>query len=283
MLCSIVVKLLSNLLSRVLSYSHLFQVLVGEGQRGGVLSLLSECEILSFHILRSSPCPFQCFTCLKVTCCRFIQSLACGKQTLFSALVSPAKEMPEKMSAPHRLSSLVLLFQGHVACRNFYPNRVLIPTHSSLALQGQVRENTRKRLTISSFQQKNVLYLPTHTPWHLSHADSKCMIDAYTFLQNKNCHHTIFQFRCSKDHCVIPENIHTPPPRMVNGISKGWGGAKGQKFLRGMGGAHEKNFPQGYKRRERSYESYLSMCGLFLFVLQQKSAIDALSRKNLKM
>ena len=121
---------------------------------GGVLSLLSEYEIWSFHILRSSPCPFQCFTCLKVTCCHFIQSLACGKQTLFSALVSPAKKIAEKASAPHRLSILVLLFQGHVACRNFYPNRVLIATHSSFALQGQVGENTRKRLTISLFQLK---------------------------------------------------------------------------------------------------------------------------------
>ena len=119
MLCSIVVKLLSNLLSRVLSYSHLFQVLVGEGQRGEVLSLLSECEILSFHILRSSPCPFQCFTCLQVTCCHFIQSLACGEQTLFSALVSPVKKIAEKTSAPRRLSSRMLLFQGHVACGYF--------------------------------------------------------------------------------------------------------------------------------------------------------------------
>ena len=72
----------------------------------------------------------------------------------FSALVSPAKKIAGKTSAPRRLSSLVLLFQDLVACRNFYPNRFLIPTHSSFALKGQVGENTRKRLTISSFQLK---------------------------------------------------------------------------------------------------------------------------------
>ena len=44
----------------------------GWGGGGGVMSLLSECEIWLFHILRSSPCPFQCFTCLNVTCCNFI-------------------------------------------------------------------------------------------------------------------------------------------------------------------------------------------------------------------
>ena len=37
---------------------------------------------------------------------------------------------------------------------------------------------------------------------------------------------------------MIPENIHTPPH--PNGwsmeIPKGWGGSKGWKFLRGMGG-----------------------------------------------
>ena len=84
-----------------------------------MLSLLSECKIWSFHIFRSSLCLYQCFTCLKVTCCHFISSLACGEQTLFSALVSPAKKMAEKTSAPRRLSSVVLLFQGHVACGNF--------------------------------------------------------------------------------------------------------------------------------------------------------------------
>ena len=99
-----------------------------------VLSLLSECKVRSFHILRSSPCPCQCFTHLKVTCCHFIKSLACGEQTLFSVLVSPAKKIAGKTSASRRLSSLMLLFQGHVACGNFYPNRVLIPTHPSLAL-----------------------------------------------------------------------------------------------------------------------------------------------------
>ena len=126
-----------------------------------MLSLLSECEIWSFHILRSSPCPFQCFACLKVTCCHFISSLACREQTLFSALVLPAKKIAKKLSAPCRLSSLVLLFQGHVACRNVYPNRVLIVTLSSLALKGQVGENTRKRLTISSFQPKKCYICPS--------------------------------------------------------------------------------------------------------------------------
>ena len=42
-----------------------------EGEAGG-LSLLSECKIWSFHILRSSSCLFHYFTCLKVTCCHFI-------------------------------------------------------------------------------------------------------------------------------------------------------------------------------------------------------------------
>ena len=82
--------------------------------------------------------------------------------------------MPEKMSAPHRLSSLMLLFQGHVACRNVYPNRVLIPTHSSLALKGQVGENTRKRLTISSFQPKKMLHLPVQFQTSLSQVIAPC-------------------------------------------------------------------------------------------------------------
>ena len=91
----------------------------------------------------------------------YSDSLACRERTLFSALVSPAKEIAGKTSAPRRLSSLMLLFQGHVACRNVYPNRVLIPTLSSLALKGQVGENTRKRLTISSFQPKKCHICPS--------------------------------------------------------------------------------------------------------------------------
>ena len=46
------------------------------------------------------PCPCQCFARLKVTCCHFIQSLAYGQQTLFSALVSPAKNIVEKFLLP---------------------------------------------------------------------------------------------------------------------------------------------------------------------------------------
>ena len=61
---------------------------------------------------------------------------------------------------------------------------------------------------------------------------------------------------------VIPENIQTPPTdgqwRFLGGE-----GAKGYKFPRGTGGAHGNNFPQGCKRRDRSYEKYLSICGLF--------------------
>ena len=48
-----------------------------------------------------------------------------------------------------------------------------------------------------------------------------------------------------------------------------------------MGDAHERNFPQGCERCDRSCETYL--CGLFWFVAQQKIEIDALSRKNIKM
>ena len=48
-----------------------------------------------------------------------------------------------------------------------------------------------------------------------------------------------------------------------------------------MGDAHERNFPEDCKRWDRSYETYLR--GLFSFVAQQKSEIDALSRKNLKV
>ena len=119
------------------------------------MSLLSECEIWSFHILRSSPCPFQCFTHPVRSLVANSSSLQpVGSRHFFSALVSPAKKITKKTSAPLRLSSLVLLFQGHVACGNCYPDRVLIPTHSPLALQGQVGEITRKRLTISSFQLK---------------------------------------------------------------------------------------------------------------------------------
>ena len=64
--------------------------------------------------------------------------------------------------------------------------------------------------------------------------------------------------------CDSRKYPYTPPP------SHGWSmeipggqGAKGEKFPRGAGGDHEKNFPQGCKRRDRSHETYLSICGLF--------------------
>ena len=49
----------------------------------------------------------------------------------------------------------------------------------------------------------------------------------------------------------------SPPGGQWKFLGGGGGGAKGQKFTRGMGGAHKKNFPQGCKRRDRSYETYL--------------------------
>ena len=97
-----------------------------------------------------------------------------GSRHFFQLLFHLPKKIAEKTSVPHRLSSLVLLFQGHVACRNVYPNRVLIATLSSLALKGQVGENTRKRLTISSFQPKNMLYLPIQFQTSLSQVIAPC-------------------------------------------------------------------------------------------------------------
>ena len=84
--------------------------------------------------------------------------------------------MPEKMSAPHRLSSLVLLFLAHVAYRNFYPNRVLIPTHSSLDPKGLLGENTGMEVDQRHYliSAKNVLYLPTQFQTSLSQVIAPC-------------------------------------------------------------------------------------------------------------
>ena len=86
--------------------------------------------------------------------------------------------------------------------------------------------------------------------------------------------------------CVTPENIHTPPPSDGQWKFLGGGGLRGRNFrgARGGGGglgAHRKNFPQVQgKRHDRSYETYLSLCGLFWFVAQQKLEVDALSIKK---
>ena len=92
---------------------------------------------------------------------------------------------------------------------------------------------------------------------------------------------------CLQTRCIVWfQKISIPPPPPHGWsleIPKGWGGLKRRNFWGVWGDAHEKNFPRGCKRRERSHESYLSICGLFWFVLQHKSEIDALSRKNLKM
>ena len=83
--------------------------------------------------------------------------------------------------------------------------------------------------------------------------------------------------------CDSRKYPYPPPPTDGEWKFLRGGGAKGKKFLRSMGGAHEKHFPQGCNRRDRSYETYLIICGLLGFVAQQKSEKDALSRKNLQM
>ena len=59
-----------------------------------------------------------------------------------------------------------------------------------------------------------------------------------------------------------------PPPTPTVGQWKflGGGGTKEYKFSKDtteIFDAHKKNFPQGRKRHNRSYETYLSICGLF--------------------
>ena len=75
---------------------------------------------------------------------------------------------------------------------------------------------------------------------------------------------------CIQTSCDLWKIIHTPPhllTRMVNGNSYGIGGLKGRNFQGLWEGAQEKNFAQGYKRHDRSYETFLSICGLFFFDL----------------
>ena len=56
---------------------------------------------------------------------------------------------------------------------------------------------------------------------------------------------------------MVPENIHTPPTWMVNGNSKGEGGANRQKFPRGLGGCPHEEFDFRVRKvTEKSKESH---------------------------
>ena len=96
-----------------------------------------------------------------------------------------------------------------------------------------------------------------------------------------------FHWLYKNEICDSRKYPYPPPPTDGQWKFLGGGGggvAKGLTFPRGMESAYERNFSQGCKRRDWSYETYLSICGLFWFVAQQKLEVDALSRKkNFKM
>ena len=50
--------------------------------------------------------------------------------------------------------------------------------------------------------------------------------------------------------CVVPENIHTPPRKII-GNSEGDGGVQRQLFPRGRGGSWETTFPEGDEPRTK--------------------------------
>ena len=47
---------------------------------------------------------------------------------------------------------------------------------------------------------------------------------------------------CDSIYCVVPENIHTPPPTEDHWKFQGGGGFKGSNFPRGRGGSWETTF-----------------------------------------
>ena len=52
----------------------------------------------------------------------------------------------------------------------------------------------------------------------------------------------------SAQYCVVPENIHTPPPRKVAGNSEGEPGGSEAKISEGSGGSSLAFFPKGGKQ-----------------------------------
>ena len=48
-------------------------------------------------------------------------------------------------------------------------------------------------------------------------------------------------------HCVVPEDIHTPPPQKVVGNSEGEGESEA-KISKGGGGSSQAFFPEGGKQ-----------------------------------
>ena len=94
----------------------------------------------------------------------------------FFGFCSPAKKIAKKAFAPLRLSSLMLLFQGHVACCN-----ITVTGSSSLLIPLLIRKDEQERtlewrltIVISSFKPKIVLYLPTQFQTSLSQVIAPC-------------------------------------------------------------------------------------------------------------
>ena len=114
---------------------------------------LSLCHLLPFHLVSSLQ----------------------GADAFFG-FCSPAKKIAKKAFAPLRLSSLMLLFQGHVACCN-----ITVTGSSSLLIPLLIRKDEQERtlewrltIVIISFQPKIVLYLPSQFQTSLSQVIAPC-------------------------------------------------------------------------------------------------------------
>ena len=56
-------------------------------------------------------------------------------------------------------------------------------------------------------------------------------------------------------YCVVPQNIHTPPPPTEDHWKfRGGGGVQRQLFLRGRGGSRETTFPEGDEPRTKHWK-----------------------------
>ena len=55
-------------------------------------------------------------------------------------------------------------------------------------------------------------------------------------------------------YCVVPQNIHTPPPRKIIGNSKGEGGFKGSYFW-GVGGFTGNYFSRGWRTTNKTLKA----------------------------
>ena len=58
-------------------------------------------------------------------------------------------------------------------------------------------------------------------------------------------------YACRNADCVVPENIHTPPPTADHWKFRGGGGVQRQLFPRGRGGSWETTFPEADEPRTK--------------------------------